>query len=126
MNDKPPSTSGPGPTSVFKRVIRAIKGKPWSREEIHDLLQQAESVFDPEEQDMLTGVIEVAETQVREVMVPRSQMVVIERDLGFDKMLELIIQSGHSRFPVIGEDRDEVLGILLRGSAALRRPGCGG
>ena len=113
MNDKPPSTSGPGSTSVFRRVIRAIKGEPWSREEIHDLLQQAESVFDPEEQDMLTGVIEVAETQARDVMVPRSQMVVIERDLGFDKMLELIIQSGHSRFPVIGEDRDEVLGILL-------------
>ncbi len=113
MNDKPPSTSGPGSTSVFRRVIRAIKGEPWSREEIHDLLQQAESVFDPEEQDMLTGVFEVAETQARDVMVPRSQMVVIERDVSFDKMLELIIQSGHSRFPVIGEDRDEVLGILL-------------
>jgi hemolysin (HlyC) family protein len=113
MNDKPPSTSGTGQTSVFKRVVRAIKGKPWSREEIHDLLQQAESVFDPEEQDMLAGVFEVAETQVREVMVPRSQMVVIERDQNFDEMLELIIQTGHSRFPVIGEDRDEVLGILL-------------
>ena len=113
MNDKPPITSGPGSTGVFKRVVRAIKGEPWSREEIHDLLQQAESVFDPEEQDMLTGVIEVAETQARDVMVPRSQMVVIERDVSFDKMLELIIQSGHSRFPVIGEDRDEVLGILL-------------
>lgn len=113
MNDKPPSTSGPGATGVFKRVIRAIKGKPWSREEIHDLLQQAESVFDPEEQEMLTGVIEVAETQVREVMVPRSQMVVIERDHSLDEMLELIIRSGHSRFPVIGEDRDDVLGVLL-------------
>ena len=113
MNDKPPSTSGTGNTGVIRRVMRAIKGEPWSREEIHDLLQQAESVFDPEEQDMLAGVFEVAETQVREVMVPRSQMVVIERDQGFDEMLELIIQSGHSRFPVIGEDRDEVLGILL-------------
>jgi magnesium and cobalt transporter len=113
MNDKPPSTSGAGTTGVFKRVVRAIKGEPWSREEIHDLLQQAESVFDPEEQDMLTGVFEVAETQVREVMVPRSQMVVLERDQSFDEMLELIIKTGHSRFPVIGEDRDEVLGILL-------------
>lgn len=113
MNDKPPSTSGTGSTGVFKRVVRAIKGEPWSRDEIHDLLQQAESAFDPEEQDMLTGVFEVAETQVREVMVPRSQMVVIERDQSFDEMLELIINSGHSRFPVIGEDRDEILGILL-------------
>ena len=114
MNDKPPSTSGTRATGVFKRVIRAIKSQPWSREEIHDLLQQAESVFDPDEQEMLSGVIEVAETQVREVMVPRSQMVVIERDHSLDQMLELIIQSGHSRFPVIGEDRDDVLRATCR------------
>jgi magnesium and cobalt transporter len=113
MNDKPPSTSGAGTTGVFKRVVRAIKGEPWSREEIHDLLQQAESAFDPDEQEMLAGVFEVAETQVREVMIPRSQMVVIESDQSFDEMLELIIQSGHSRFPVLGEERDEILGILL-------------
>ena len=113
MNDKPPSTSGTGHTGVFKRVIRAIKGEPWSREEIQDLLQQAQNVIDPQEQDMLTGVFEVSETQVREVMIPRSQMVVIERDQSLDDMLRVIIESGHSRFPVIGEDRDEVLGILL-------------
>jgi len=113
MNDKPPSTDGSGQVGLIKRVMRAIKGEPWSREEIHDLVQQAESVFDPEEQEMLTGVFEVAETQVREVMIPRSQMVVIERDQNLDEMLSIIIESGHSRFPVIGEDRDEILGILL-------------
>jgi magnesium and cobalt transporter len=113
MNDKPPSTGGSGSTGVVKRIFRAIKGDPWSREEIHDLLQQAESVFDPEEQNMLQGVLEVAETQVREVMIPRSQMVVIERSQKLDEMLKVIIESGHSRFPVIGEDRDEVLGVLL-------------
>lgn len=113
MNDKPPSTNGTGSTGVWKRLVRAIKGEPWSREEFHDLLQQADSVFDPEEKDMLQGVLEVAETQVREVMVPRSQMVVIERNQSLDEMLKVIVDSGHSRFPVIGEDRDEVLGILL-------------
>jgi magnesium and cobalt transporter len=113
MNDKPPANGGTGSTGVLKRIVRAIKGDPWSREEIHDLLQQAESVFDPEEQNMLQGVLEVAETQVREVMIPRSQMVVIERNQKLDEMLKVIIDSGHSRFPVIGEDRDEVLGILL-------------
>ena len=113
MNDKPPDTSGTGQAGIFKRVMRAIKGEPWSREEIHDLLQQAESVIDPEEKEMLSGVLEVAETQVREVMIPRSQMVVIEQDQGVEEMLAVIIDSGHSRFPVIGEDRDEVLGILL-------------
>lgn len=113
MNDKPPSTSGPGATTVLARVIRAIKGEPWSREEIQDLVQQSENIFDPAEQDMLAGVFEVAETQVRDVMVPRSQMVVIERDQELGEMLDVIVESGHSRFPVIGEDRDEVLGVLL-------------
>jgi magnesium and cobalt transporter len=113
MNDKPPSTSGTGSTGIFKRVVRAIRGEPWSREEIQDLLQKAEDVFDPEEHEMLSGVLEVAETQVRDVMVPRSQMVVIERDQDLDGMLKLIIESGHSRFPVIGEDRDQIVGILL-------------
>jgi magnesium and cobalt transporter len=62
---------------------------------------------------MLSGVLDVAETQVREVMIPRSQMVVIEIDQSVEEMLNVIITSGHSRFPVIGEDRDEILGILL-------------
>jgi magnesium and cobalt transporter len=113
MNDKPPSTNGTGSTGVWKRLVRAIRGEPLSREEIHGLLQQADSVFDSEEKSMLQGVLEVAETQVREVMVPRSQMVVIERSQGLDETLRVIVDSGHSRFPVIGEDRDEVLGILL-------------
>jgi len=113
MNDKPPSTNGTGSTGVWKRLVRAVRGEPLSREEIHELLQQADSVFDVEEKSMLQGVLEVAETQVREVMVPRSQMVVIERSQGLDEMLKVIVDSGHSRFPVIGEDRDEVLGILL-------------
>ena len=113
MNDKPPSTNGSGKTGVFKRVIRAIKGDPLSRHEIQDLLQDDESVFEPEEKEMLSGVLEVAETQVRDVMIPRSQMVVIEREHSLDEMMSVILGSGHSRFPVIGEDRDEVLGILL-------------
>ena len=113
MSAKPPANAGLGPTGFFKRIIRAAKGEQWSREEIQDLLQQSEDVLDPQEKDMLTGVLEVAETQVREVMVPRSQMIVIEREQSTPEMLGVIIESGHSRFPVIGEDRDEVLGILL-------------
>jgi magnesium and cobalt transporter len=58
-------------------------------------------------------VLEVSETQVRDVMVPRSQMVVIDIEEEFDDILAVIIESGHSRFPVIGEDRDEILGVLL-------------
>jgi magnesium and cobalt transporter len=113
MNDKPPSTSGAGNTGLFTRIKRAIKGDPWSREEIQDFIQQSEIDLDAEEKSMLSGVLEVSETQVRDVMVPRSHMVVIDIDQDFDEILSMIIDSGHSRFPVIGEDRDEVLGILL-------------
>ena len=113
MSDKPPSTSGTGNTGLFARVKRAVKGDVWSREEIQDLIHQSELDIDAEEKSMLSGVLEVSETQVREVMVPRSQMVVIDADEDFNDILKVIIESGHSRFPVIGEDRDEVLGVLL-------------
>ena len=113
MNEKPPSTSGTGPTGLYARLKRAFSGDPWSREEIHDLIQQTEVELDAEEKSMLSGVLEVSETQVRDVMVPRSQMVVIDIEQDFDEILSVILESGHSRFPVIGEDRDEVLGVLL-------------
>lgn len=113
MSDKPPSTSGTGTTGLFARVKRAVKGDPWSREEIQDLIHQSEVAIDAQEKSMLTGVLEVSETQVRDVMVPRSQMVVIDIEEDFDDILAVIIESGHSRFPVIGEDRDEILGVLL-------------
>ena len=113
MNDKPPSTGGTGSTSLIARIKRAIKGEPWSREEIQDIIQQSETNIDAEEKSMLAGVLEVSETQVRDVMIPRSQMVVIDIDDDIAEMISVIVDSGHSRFPVMGEDRDEVLGVLL-------------
>lgn len=112
MNDKPPSTSGSGAPGLFARIKRAIRGEPWSRDEIQTFIQ-SEVDLDAEEKSMLTGVLEVSETQAREVMVPRSQMVVIDIKHDFDKVIALIVASGHSRFPVMGEDRDEIRGILL-------------
>ena len=112
MNDKPPSTSGPGAPGLVARIRRALSGEPWSRDEIQTFIE-SEVELDADEKSMLAGVLEVSETQVRDVMVPRSQMVVIHIDDAFDQMLATIVESGHSRFPVIGEDRDEVMGILL-------------
>lgn len=112
MNDKPPSTGGSGTPGLVARVMRAIKGEPWSRDEIQTFIQ-ADVELDAEEKSMLSGVLEVSETQVRDVMIPRSQMVVIDIEDDFDEVLSTIVASGHSRFPVVGADRDEVLGILL-------------
>ena len=112
MNEQPPSTSGPGTPGLVARVRRAFRGEPWSRDEIQTFIE-SEVDLDADERSMLAGVLEVSETQVREVMVPRSQMVVIDIEDEFTEILAMIVESGHSRFPVIGEDRDEVLGILL-------------
>ena len=111
-SDKPPSTSGSGIPGLISRVVRAIRDEPWSRHEIQNFIQ-SDIELDAEERSMLSGVLEVSETQVREIMVPRSQMVVINTDETFAETLKLIVESGHSRFPVIDGDRDEVLGILL-------------
>jgi magnesium and cobalt transporter len=101
--------------SLYGRLRRLMKGQPDSREDVLEFLREGHwnEVLDPDEIAMLQGVLEVAETQVRDVMVPRSQMVVLERDGPKEETLAIIVESGHSRYPVIGEDRDEVIGVLL-------------
>jgi len=102
-------------THWYTRLRRLLKGEPATRMDLLELLRDAQwrSVLDADESAMIRGVLEVSEAQVRDVMIPRSQMVVLERAAPKDEVLETIIESGHSRFPVIGEDRDEVVGVLL-------------
>ncbi|CAG0941010.1 Magnesium and cobalt efflux protein CorC [Gammaproteobacteria bacterium] len=101
--------------TLYGRLRRLMTGEPATRQDIVDILREGRwnAVLDPDEVAMLQGVLEVAETQVRDVMVPRSQMVVLERDAPKAEILHAIVDSGHSRYPVIGEDRDEVVGVLL-------------
>ncbi|MGI9264313.1 MAG: HlyC/CorC family transporter [Gammaproteobacteria bacterium] len=114
-DDQPPSTSGPAKPGWFRRLAHAIGAGPRDRHEVIEVLREARDakLFDRDEQDMLEGVFEVSELRVRDVMIPRFQMVVLDRDANTKELLTSIIDSGHSRFPVIGEDRDEVVGILL-------------
>ncbi len=70
-------------------------------------------ILDADALAMMEGALEVSETQVRDAMIPRSQMVVVHNDADLGEFLPAIIESGHSRFPVIGEDKDEVVGILM-------------
>ena len=62
---------------------------------------------------MLLGVFKVQETRVKDIMIPRSNMVIIKKNLSINEILPLIIKSSHSRFPVILENKDEIIGILL-------------
>jgi magnesium and cobalt transporter len=72
-----------------------------------------QGILDDDALAMMEGAIEMSETQVRDAMIPRSQMVVVNNDSRLEEFLPRIIESGHSRFPVVGEDKDEVVGILL-------------
>jgi magnesium and cobalt transporter len=99
----------------LKRITQSMTGEPRDTPDLIESLRQASErgLFDNDALVMLEGVLAVADMQVRDIMVPRSQMVFVQRDEPADTLVSLVVESGHSRFPVIGEDRDEILGILL-------------
>jgi len=125
MNDDPDSSStsstgasagnGSGGRTWLERLGRAFGADPRSREDLLELLREAAEggLIEAETMAMIEGALEVDQLQVRDAMIPRSQMVVIHRGDTLDEILEIIIESGHSRFPVVGEDKDEIQGILL-------------
>ena len=120
MNDElePPSPSGQQDSNTdswLRRIGRSFGGGLKSRDDLNDALDeaQAEDVIDSDARWMIEGVLDVAETQVRDIMIPRGQMSVVERDASLTEVIKEVTESGHSRFPVIGESRDEIVGLLL-------------
>ena len=111
MSEERPRPSG----SWLRRLLESLAGEPQDLDELSAVLTDARErgLIDTDVFAMLEGVLQVSEIQVRDVMVPRSQMVVIQRDEPPERILPVVVESGHSRFPVVGEDRDEVVGILL-------------
>lgn len=112
-DDHPPSSSGF--ISWFKRILHKFAGEPKDLDELLQFLREAQQrdLYDQDAQSMLEGVLHVTELQVRDIMIPRAHMVCVERDADPKVILAAIVESGHSRFPVVGENRDEVTGILL-------------
>ena len=109
------SSSGSGKSTWIEKIRKAYSNKPRDRDELITLLKEAceHGMIDSDALAMMEGAIKVSETQVRDAMIPRSQMIVVHNDSELDEFLPRILDSGHSRFPVIGEDKDEVVGILL-------------
>ncbi len=109
------SSSGPTGRSWLERLGQALSGEPKDRAELMELIRDAQQrhLLDMDALSMIEGVLQVSEMQVRDIMIPRAQMVVVEQDATLEELLPVIGESGHSRFPVIGENRDEVVGILL-------------
>ncbi|MGD1983322.1 MAG: CBS domain-containing protein, partial [Chromatiaceae bacterium] len=102
-------------TRWLERLFPGVVGEPRDRSELIALLKQAKdrALFDTEALAMLEGVLQVSDLQVRDIMIPRAQMVVVERDAELSRVLPVVVESAHSRFPVIDDDRAEVVGIML-------------
>lgn len=103
------------PRSLMDRIAQAFGGEPRDEAGLLEILRSAteRKIVDTDAMAMIEGVFEVAGMQVRDIVIPRAQMVVVERDAPLEEILPVIIESGHSRFPVIDEDRDDIVGVLL-------------
>lgn len=101
--------------SWFERLSHFLSREPHSQTQLIEILRDAQQreLIDRDALQMIEGVLAVSEKKVRDIMVPRPQMVVIDGDAKPIDVLPTIIQSQHSRFPVIEDNRDKVLGILL-------------
>lgn len=101
--------------SWLDRISAALSGEPTTREDLVELLRdaQADGLIASDTLTMMEGAIAVSDMTVGDVMVPRSQMVVLPADGKLLDLMKAVVESGHSRFPVHGEDKDEILGILL-------------
>jgi magnesium and cobalt transporter len=105
-------TSKPG---LLERLSVFLLRKPEDREQLVELLHSAyeRDLLDADALSMMEGVLQVSERQVREIMIPRAQMDVIDISEPPDKFIPFVIKTAHSRFPVIDGDKDNIIGILL-------------
>jgi len=99
----------------LKRLTQGLAPEPQDRKQLLAVLREAgeRGLVDSDALTMLEGVLEVGDLQVRDIMVPRAQMVFVRRDQPSARILPVVVESGHSRFPVMDEDRDDIVGILL-------------
>lgn len=101
--------------SWLERISHLLLREPEDREQLVELLHSSyeRNLLDADALSMIEGVLQVSEMQVRDIMIPRSQMDVIDITDPAEKFIPFVIETAHSRFPVIGENKDDILGILL-------------
>jgi magnesium and cobalt transporter len=99
----------------LERLAHSLLREPKDREQLLDLIRDAAErhVIDYDDLDMLEGVLEVSETQVRDIFIPRGQMIVLHVHDSLATIIPKIMESGHSRFPLIEETRDEIIGVIV-------------
>ncbi|HAW18308.1 MAG: CBS domain-containing protein [Oceanospirillaceae bacterium] len=114
MNDDA-STNSQDKRSWLDKLSFFLSDRPSNKEELLERIRQAEEdqILDREALDTIEGALQMSHMQVRDIMVPRPQMAVVKADQSTQEFMLTITETSHSRFPVIGESPDEVLGILL-------------
>ena len=96
-------------------LSQLFNSEPKDKDELIEVIREAEEneLIDPDTLDMIEGVMDIADQRVRDIMIPRSQIVTIKDNFTLDECLDIISEHGHSRYPVISEDRDHIEGVLL-------------
>lgn len=114
-DDNPHPSNGSSSKSFLDKMVQAFTGEPKNQDELVEVLNDAEDreLIKPETKQMIEGILGVSNLRVRDIMVPRAQMITLDINDTLEASLPTIIESGHSRFPVINEDIDHIEGMLL-------------
>ena len=112
-DDRPGNDSGE--KSWINKFAELFSSEPRSREDLQEILALAvdNEVIDADARSIMEGAMEVSDMQARDIMIPRTQMVVIKAESSLEEILPQIVNSAHSRYPVVGEGLDDICGILL-------------
>jgi magnesium and cobalt transporter len=115
MSEGNPPSSQPHQKNLIERISSFLTGEPQDQEDLLAILRESQEkrLLDSDALAMMEGVIHVSEMRVRDIMIPRSQMVVVPGDAELETIYPLVVEFAHSRFPVIEEDRSKVIGVLL-------------
>lgn len=109
------SSINPRPRSWIDKITQLFSDEPTDTKSLLELLRNAEQdkVLDADALSIIEGALQVSSMQVRDIMIPRSQVVTVAANLPAKEIIELVIEASHSRFPVVGDNIDNVMGILL-------------
>tara|TARA_B100002051_G_scaffold83726_1_gene79901 strand:+ start:432 stop:1289 length:858 start_codon:yes stop_codon:yes gene_type:complete len=119
MNEKQNNDEGQPPSGIIDKLKRYFRNpffiKTQSVSEVTDFLKDAadQKIIDKEAESIATKAIKLGDITAKEIMIPKVDMVTIQIDEDTDQIIKKIIDSGHSRYPVLGKERNEVVGILL-------------
>jgi magnesium and cobalt transporter len=113
-DEQPPSRNSPQKSWVDK-ISQLLTGEPQDLDDLLEILREAREkrLLDTDALSMIEGVLQVSQMRVRDIMIPRIQMVVVPKDAELETILPLVTEFGHSRYPVVDGDRCKVVGVLL-------------